>query len=847
MAFEHVRAGFGRMALSVVAIALGVALVVAIRLMNAAVLASFLDTVDGVAGRAALTVSAGEGLTFPEDAVETVAAVPGVRLAVPLVRAVAFPDDGTGELLTVHGVDLANEPAVRVYHDADDPNEVIDDLLVFLSQPDSMVLGREFAARRGLAVGSVLPLVTPTGVRPFTVRGLLDPQGLAKTLGGRLVVMDLYAAEKAFTAPGQVNQIDVLLAEGATVEGVKAAIAGVLPPGLKVQEPAVRRDMIRKTVGGFQAMLTAFSLLAVVAGFVICYSRLGAIFEARTWEVGVLRAVGLRRAVVFGELLKESLLLGGVGTLLGILLGTVIGQFGLPVVARTTALNFRLPVAVSDPRLALGPVFLGAAVGLCAAVLAAAVPALRLARKEPIAALTLRGRGSGPASRVSAWLALGSIALVGALIALQQLFDFTELGIGTTAFMVMAACACAGPLVRLTARALLSLSRHSIGPSVEFAADHLSEHSRRVSLTVATLGAGLAAVLMFGMLGWSFERTLIAQLASRMRADMVVTSSFASDGYRPSPLSEAVRDKLRSIPGVLVVAGEQERDIEYGAGSTLLDAYDVTCFTDSRACAWILSSGSLPNGLEHVARGEAVLVSSSFAHQHKVGAGAIVRVPSPSGGASFTIAGVTTGQPVSAIIMTRESYRQLFKDPMVTWMHVSLAPAVSYEEVERTVMRAVGREFRVQVRSSRTLIEYFADQARRAFGFTYMMEAITFILVSIAIGDALASSVIERTRQFGMMRAVGLRGTDLSKIVIVEGAVIGVLGLALAAAAGLALGTFWVGVQFPAILGWKLDLHFPTSFTLLAAVLTLSLCLIGSILPALRAAHLTIPRALRDE
>src|SRR5215831_7349893 len=103
MAFRHVQAGFGRMVLSVVALALGVALVVAVELMNAAVLDSFLDTVDGMAGRAALTVTGGEGLTFDESIVGRVAAVPGVSLAVPLVTAVAFPDDGSGELLTVYG------------------------------------------------------------------------------------------------------------------------------------------------------------------------------------------------------------------------------------------------------------------------------------------------------------------------------------------------------------------------------------------------------------------------------------------------------------------------------------------------------------------------------------------------------------------------------------------------------------------------------------------------------------------------------------------------------------------------------------------------------------------------
>src|SRR5262245_554403 len=106
MAIRHFRSDFATMAVSVIAVALGVALVVAVRSMNDAVLFGFFETIDGITGRASFSVTAGEGFTFREDLVEAVRSVRGVKLAVPLVRAVTFPDDGTGEMLTVHGIDL---------------------------------------------------------------------------------------------------------------------------------------------------------------------------------------------------------------------------------------------------------------------------------------------------------------------------------------------------------------------------------------------------------------------------------------------------------------------------------------------------------------------------------------------------------------------------------------------------------------------------------------------------------------------------------------------------------------------------------------------------------------------
>ena len=113
-AYRHFRSSFWAMALSMIAVALGVALVVAVRLMNSTVLQGFLDTVDATAGRATLVVGGDEGTSFSDEIVSKVAAVPGVKLAVPLVRGVAFPNDDSGELLTVHGVDFANDDAVAL-------------------------------------------------------------------------------------------------------------------------------------------------------------------------------------------------------------------------------------------------------------------------------------------------------------------------------------------------------------------------------------------------------------------------------------------------------------------------------------------------------------------------------------------------------------------------------------------------------------------------------------------------------------------------------------------------------------------------------------------------------------
>jgi putative ABC transport system permease protein len=173
-------------------------------------------------------------------------------------------------------------------------------------------------------------------------------------------------------------------------------------------------------------MFTAFSLISVMAGFVICYSRLGAVFRARTWEIGLLRAVGLSRRMVFWELLKEGLQLGFAGSAVGVALGSLIAEAVLPVLSKATAISLRLPEFSSQVRAKPAALLVGIAVGVLASVGAAFLPALRLAFTEPVAALTMKGRERTLAvARVSvAPLFLIALA-VAALVAAQWLSGFT--------------------------------------------------------------------------------------------------------------------------------------------------------------------------------------------------------------------------------------------------------------------------------------------------------------------------------------------------------------------------------------------------------------------------------------
>ena len=186
-----------RSLLTVIGIVLGVAVFVAMHTANQAVFYAFERTVDRIAGAAQLQITSGEG-GFPEDILEQVQSIPEVQVAVPVIEAPAAARlAGQGNILVL-GVDMTGDRSLRDYDLESGDEAVVDDPLVFLAQPDSIIITNEFAARTNLRVGDRLTLSTMLGDTAFTVRGIMRSGGLTSAFGGNLAVMDIYAAQQAF-------------------------------------------------------------------------------------------------------------------------------------------------------------------------------------------------------------------------------------------------------------------------------------------------------------------------------------------------------------------------------------------------------------------------------------------------------------------------------------------------------------------------------------------------------------------------------------------------------------------------------------------------------------------------
>lgn len=845
---RFLRARDGRTALTIVAIALGVALVCALDLVTRSTQLAFDEIIDTMAGRAALEVGAGDAGLVPEELAAAIARVPGVEVAVPVVRATAFTTDGSGESLAVQGVDVLNEQALRLYGTHDDGDGIIDDPVQFFADPHAIVLTRSFATRHGVAVGDSIELDTPRGPRRFRVLALLEPRGVARVYGGHLLVMDVAAAEDVFTRPGFVTHVDVAVSRDATVDAVRSAIEQILPPGFHATTPAQRKVDLHDVMRSFDVLLRAIGLVGLIVAYLIAFNAVSSGFERRGWQLGVLAAIGVRPRAIWREQMKEALLLAMTSAVLGVVLGIGLARLLLPVIAASTALNFNLvaPQARLTPRPA--SIAIGVALGVTATLLAAWLPAARAVRAG--AAMSIRGRWteSRAQARPGVWLlVLATCAAFGAV--LESVYQSSAFGLASTA-LVAAILAVASPwAVRFASRVALPVLVRLAGATGRFAATGLRDSPRRVGMTTATIAVGVAAIVWLSILAQSFQESVIDALGRAIRADVVVTSANIGSGFLEAPLDGSVVAELAAVPGVRAVAGWRALEWPYRGESVGLSAYDPQYFRDGAFGQWSLIGRSRERPWDAVAEGRGVVVSTSFVRSFGRGVGDDLELDTPTGRLVLPIVGVTVDfvSPKGTVEMSRDVFVSRWRDQSVTRTFVLKATGTTATDLHSQIAATLGRVFRIRILSSQELLDYFAEQVHRAFSVIPIFACTVYVVILVGVSGSLATAVLERRRELAIVRAMGVRPGAVRRALVLESLVMGIVGLTLATVGGCVLAVMWVRRTFPLLLGWTLDVSVPTARLVALAVATVVVCYLGSRMPARRAEALEVAEALRYE
>jgi putative ABC transport system permease protein len=838
-----------RAVVTLIAVALGVAIGLAIDLANATAVASFQSSVNVVSNRVNLQVL-GVGRGFDERAIVRVQAIPGVTYASPTIEDAltigARPGDPfSGEVLRVLGVDMLRPLPGSGGGGPASPGAVAApsaDLWTLVNGRGAFVSAR-IAGANGWHAGSALRAVAGDREVVLRVAGIIP----AATVGidSSVVFVDIATAQEIFGKLGLLDRIDVV-ADPARLPEIERAVAAVIPPGARTIRPKARTAEIERMLQSFRLNLEALAYVALLVGMYLIYNTVAISVVQRRAEVGTVRALGATRGAVFRTFVGEGALVGTAGALLGLGLGALLAGFSVAAVSRTVDTIY---VASHADAVAFAPFpFVKAFVlGVLASIVAAAFPAFDAATTPP--AITMRAEGFERrrprfASR-AALAGLGCFALA-ALCARVPAVDGVPLFGYLAGLLIIFGGSLGAPLaVGVLARSAASLAARR--PILGLAGANLAGAPLRTAVAVASLMIAIGMMVAVAVLVASFRTTVVAWADETLRADLFVRPLGLGDASTDARFSPHVAERIAAVPGVAGVETLRAVDLPFRGRLTTLAATDLGRF-GTRNHLRLIAGPDIQALARSLPGSSGVLVSEPFATKFGVGPGDRIVLPTPAGATAFTIAAVYNDYSSDAgvVLLDVRTYRRLFHDDAVNSIAVYAAAGTDLDRLRSRIGRATA-PLRIDVETNRELRALVVQVFDRTFAITYALDVIAITIAVLGVVSTLFALVLERRREFGLLRYLGVTRGGVRATVLTEAAGIGFLGAALGIAIGLLLALLLIFVINRQAFGWLIELHVPYAFLLETVALVVTAAVLAGIYPAGVAARIRTADAVRTE
>ncbi len=844
------------MLLSAFGIILGVAVVLAIGATNLTVFDSIARLLKDTSGRADLIVTStktgGKGL--PESLAGRVADEPGVAAAIPVLRATTMlaKDAPPSQMemsffgasvggLALHGIDPLLDPKARDY-------KLVEGRFLLPDDPEAheVVLVQTYAQDKDLRLDGRVDVVTPNGAESLKIVGLIAEEGPGQTNSGAFGVIPLKAAQKIFNRSGRLDQIDVLANPDQASEGgfetLKAAVQARLGSDYAVTYPAAQGQRMTQMLGSYQIGLNFMSGVAVFVGAFLIYNAFMMTVRERTREFGMLRTVGMTRRQVTWLILAEALLLGLVGSALGIGLGILLAR-GL---SRLMEVLLRLDLAaISVPNDLLA---LSAVIGVVVTLLSAAIPAVQAGRVSPLEALRVRGIAREGWLIRHGWIAGALLLVVSAYILVSNPFPYDvqfRLGSMVVFALFIGATLMIPATVRVWDRITRPLVRLLYGNSGRLGSRNLERSRQRTTLTVAALMIGVSMILVVRGMTDSFRFDLTDWMEAYIGGDLYVTSSV--------PIRAEVWSRVDAVEGVAGVAPVRYAEVAWsrpnGDEAQLgLMAVDPQAYNRVTNFVFADSRVDPDQAIDRLQRGGAIFISSVIAERYGLSLGDTMTLKTFKGPHEFEIAGIVTDFYNQGLVIDVgwSDLRRHFAVEDATALLLQIEPGYTVQDVAERIDAQYGARYHLTIEANQSVKGRAFLLMDQAFSMFDVLALIAMVIAAFGVINTLTMNVLERTQEIGMLRSIGMTRAQVVRMVLAEAAVMGVIGGVLGLVFGVLLSRIFL-TSMTAMSGYKLTLVISTQAILVGLVIALIISQLAALLPARRAARIRILEAVRYE
>ena len=710
--------------------------------------------------------------------------------------------------------------------------------------PDEAVIDAGTADKQDYAVGDTVEITTLQPRRPFKLVGVAQ-YGSVDTLGNAsFTVFTIPAAQQLLDREGQYDAISVAAQEGVSEDELVAAIAPVLPESAEVvsasAEAQEQSDEVSEFTAIFRYFLLAFAAIALFVGAFVIFNTFSITVAQRTREFATLRTIGASRRQILGSVILESLVIGLLASLVGIGLGVLLAE-GIETLFG--ALGVELPSA--ERVFATRTIVVSLLVGVGITLVAGLFPAIRATRVPPIAAV--REGATLPQSRFhrfTPWIAAVVVAV--ALLVLARAMFTDELGTSDRLLSIAAGvlllflgvAMLSSRLVRPIAVVVGLPARSAGGVAGRLASGNAVRNPSRTAATAAALMIGIALVAFIATLTNGMKASNREAIEEQIVADYVVTSL---DGY--TPFVSAAGDALAASPAPEVVTSVRS-DIGQVDGDTAeVGGIEPDTITEAYRFIWKEGDDSV---LATLGTTNAI-VTENFADDHDIAVGDTVTIRSTADeSADVQVVGTFEPPPfyplIESINVSTQLFDSLYDRPRNRWTWANVAGEPN-EENRAQLEQAIAGYPDTQLETREEWIEREDADFNEFISFLYVMLTLAVFVSIFGMINTLVLSVYERTREIGMLRAIGMTRRQVRRMIRQESIITALIGAAL----GLPLGIFLAALVNRALSEFDVRFAIPWTQLIVLTIVAIVIGILAAIMPARRAAKLNPLEAIAYE
>jgi putative ABC transport system permease protein len=840
-----------RTVLTILGIAVGVAVVIAIQLSSQSALRAFRESVDAIAGRANYQIVSESA---PIDEALLLKLQPlwarGVRFAPVIDVEGAFEP---GQLpIRLLAVDLLSDLHFRDYRYARvavsaEGKAAPAGAYFELFRDDSVIVPSTFAREHRLAIGSPLALTLNGITRTLIVRGILETEGPATAFNGSMAIADIAMAQMQFGMIGRISRIDLMVPEAAA-DSIVRELRRVLPPNARIERPSRRNERVAKMLRAFRVNLFALAGVALLVGMFLVYNTVLISILRRRRDVGVFKTLGVSTSQIFVAFLIEGALFGLAGGALGVLLGKGIAVGVLDLIGRTinTLYVTSRPESVT---LTPGIVAVGLLVGSLLSIVSAIQPSLEAAALRPSVLIRagLQQRITRAAMARLCVLSAIAFALAAGTSLLPPVHGIAVAGYVAVLFVVIGFSLLSPLIVTAAARIVRAPLGRAFGVVGKLAAASLPSALRRTAVASAALSLATGMMVAVALMVGSFRETVNIWVKQTVTSDLWLRPARQLSNSGPAVFPASIVADLKKIDFIAAFDPIKGRTLIYDDDLISVGGADFEVAAEfgdlpsiGRSSREMLRAARLENGVN---------VSESFSLKFHKKIGDRLELPTALGKRSFPVEGIFRdySNDRGAVMMDRALYLREFGDDTINTVAIYLKKGISPDEGRQRLERLLGAKYHAFAFTNASIRREVMTIFDQTFLITYALLAVAIIVAVLGIVNTLAALILERRHEIALFRVLGMSMAEVRRMVLLESALLGAISTVLGVITGYVLSLILIYVINKQSFGWTIAFHTPVALIAGSLTATFVASVMAGLLPSRLANRIDIAGSLKRE